>query len=164
MRLARNILLGLLLLLAVGSGAAQAQGRFGFGFILGEPTGLSWKYKMSRANALDGALGFSPGDRFRIHVDYLWFAYPFSDPNFSLHYGVGAAIGFGETWFVEHGHADGHWVGTTDLGVGVRVPFGINYAIPRSPVELFFELAPIVVLGPSAGVAIDVGLGVRFYP
>lgn len=164
MRLSRKILLGLLLLLAAGSGAAQAQGRFGFGFILGEPTGLSWKYKMSRANAVDGAIGFSPGDRFRIHVDYLWFAYPFRDANFSLHYGVGAVIGFGRTWWVDRGHGDGYWAGTRDLGFGVRVPVGVNYEIPRSPVELFFELAPIVILAPDAGVAIDAGLGVRFYP
>ena len=164
MRTARNILLGVLLLLGCGSALAQPPGRFGFGFILGEPTGLSWKYKMSRANALDGAIGFSPGNRFRIHVDYLWSAYPFRDPEFSLHYGVGAVIGFGETWFVQHGHNGGYWAGTTDLGFGVRVPFGIDYSIPRSPVEIFFELAPIVIFAPAAGVAIDVGLGVRFYP
>lgn len=164
MRSARTILLGVLLLLAAGSEVSQAQGNFGFGFILGEPTGLSWEYRMSRMNAIDGAIGFSPGDRFRIHVDYLWFAHPFHDPAFSLHYGVGAVIGFGRTWFVERGHGDGYWTGTTDLGFGVRVPLGINYFIPRSPVELFFEFAPIVIFAPSAGVAIDVGIGVRFYP
>ena len=61
---------------------------------------------------------------------------PFHDPNFSLHYGVGAVIGFGETWWVEHGRHDGYWASTKDLGVGLRVPVGIDYAIPRSPVEL----------------------------
>jgi hypothetical protein len=165
MRPAKTILL--VLLLVVGSSAGIAQNRggtFGFGFILGEPTGLAWKYKISHLNALDGVIGVSPGDRFRIHVDYLWNAYPFHDPNFSLHYGIGAVIGFGQTWFVEHGHGDGYWAGTTDLGFGVRVPFGIDYAIPRSPVELFFELAPIVIFTPGTGVAIDVGIGVRFYP
>ena len=60
--------------------AAQAQSRFGFGFILGEPTGLSFKYRMNRDNAVDGAIGFSPWDRARIHVDYLWHARPVRDP------------------------------------------------------------------------------------
>jgi hypothetical protein len=161
----RTIALFLLVVSATASGLAQNRGgNFGFGFILGEPTGLSWKYKISRANALDGAIGFSPGDRFRIHVDYLWFAYPFHDPAFSLHYGIGAAIGFGNTWWVDRGHGNGYWAGTRELGFGLRVPVGINYGIPRSPVELFFELAPIFIFSPDMGVGIDVGIGVRFYP
>jgi hypothetical protein len=165
MRAFKTLILCLLLLSAGSSGIAQDRGgTFGFGFILGEPTGLAWKYKMSRANALDGVVGFSPGNRFRLHVDYLWNAYPFHDPNFSLHYGIGAVVGFGETWFVEHGHSDGYWAGTSELGFGVRVPFGIDYAIPRSPVELFFELAPIIIFAPGVGAAIDVGIGMRFYP
>ena len=79
MRAFRTVILGLLLLSAGNPGFAQNRGgTFGFGFILGEPTGLAWKYKLSRANALDGVIGFSPGNRFRIHVDYLWKAYPVS--------------------------------------------------------------------------------------
>lgn len=147
----------------VASPPAHAQGRFGFGFILGEPTGLSWKYRMDRANALDGAIGFSPYDRFRVHVDYLWNARPFSDPNFSLHYGLGAAFGFGRTEYVARKGKD-YFIRSQDLGFGLRAPFGIDYLIPRSPVELFFELAPIFIFAPGTGVGIDFGLGVRFYP
>jgi len=165
MRPVRTILLSLLLFLAVGSSASYAQGNFGFGFILGEPTGLAWKYKMSRMNALDGAIGFSPGDRFRIHVDYLWNAYPFRDPAFTLHYGIGVVVGFGDTWYTWRGRGDDRYFARTrDLGLGLRVPVGIDYAIPRSPVELFFELAPLFILAPGVGVGIDVGIGVRFYP
>jgi hypothetical protein len=164
MPLARTVLPGLLLAFTVASGVAQTREGFGVGFILGEPTGLSWKYGISRTNALDGAIGFAPGDRFRIHVDYLWEAHPFTEPALSLHYGLGGAIGFGQTWFVEHGHHDGYWVTRQDLGLALRVPFGIDYAIPRAPVELFFELAPLLILAPDAGAGVDVGIGVRFYP
>ena len=97
-------------------------------------------------------------------MDYLWKATPFTDPAFSLHYGLGGAIGFGQTWFVEHGHHDGYWATSQDLGLGLRVPFGIDYEIPRSPVDLFFELAPLFIFAPDAGVGIDIGIGVRFYP
>ena len=145
--------------------AAQAQSRFGFGFILGEPTGLSFKYRMNRDNAVDGAIGFSPWDRARIHVDYLWHARPFRDPNFALHYGIGLAVGFGgEDRFFFSRKGDGYVVRSRSLGFGARVPFGIDFMIPRSPIELFFEIAPLVVLSPDAGVGIDFGLGVRFYP
>jgi len=165
MRSRKALVLALLLLSAASPGFAQHEGgSFGFGFILGEPTGLSWKYTLSRTNALDGVIGVSPGNRFRIHVDYLWNAFPFHDPGFSLHYGIGAVVGFGETWFVEHDRKKEYWASTKELGVGLRVPFGIDYAIPRSPVELFFELAPIFIFAPDIGAGIDIGLGVRFYP
>lgn len=153
------------LFLYLASSRAVAQERFGFGFILGEPTGLSWKYRIDHLHALDGAIGFSPFDRFRIHVDYLWLSRPFRDPNFALHYGIGAAVGFGNTTeavFTRHG--DGYVVQSTSLGFGVRVPFGVDYAIPRSPVELFLEIAPLVIVTPAGGIGIDFGLGVRFYP
>jgi hypothetical protein len=140
----------------------RAQGRFGFGLVIGEPTGLTWKYRMSHENAIDGVVGFSPADRFRIHADYLWSSHPFVDASFSLHYGAGAALGFASsTYFPSR---DGYFVRTVDLGFAARVPVGIDYAIPRSPVELYFELAPLVILSPSAGVGIDAGIGVRVYP
>jgi hypothetical protein len=159
----KGILLGVLLLLGGIVGEARAQGNFGFGFILGEPTGLSWKYRTDRMNALDGAIGFSPFDRFRLHVDYLWHARPFRDPAFALHYGAGVAVGFGQTLYASRGK-DGYFVRSRELGFALRVPFGIDYAIPRSPIEIFFEIAPLFILGPATGVGIDAGIGLRFYP
>lgn len=158
----RLLLVSLFALLVIPTGFLQAQGRFGFGLVLGEPTGLSWKYRLNRENAIDGVLGFSPSDRFRIHADYLWSSHPFVDPSFSLHYGVGAALGFASsTYFTSR---DGYFVRTVDLGFAARVPVGIDYSIPRSPVELYFELAPLVIVAPSAGIGIDAGIGVRVYP
>ncbi len=143
---------------------AQGQGQFGFGLILGEPTGISWKYRIDHLHAIDGAIGFAPFDRARIHIDYLWLFRPFRDPNFSLHFGIGGAIGFGssETVFTRHGNT--YFAQSGTLGFGLRVPFGINYAIPRAPLELFFEIAPLVIVTPSGGAGVDFGLGVRFYP
>ena len=140
----------------------HAQGRFGFGLVLGEPTGLTWKYRLTRENAIDGVIGFSPADRFRIHMDYLWSAHPVRDGSFSLHYGVGGALGFGNTRYYTTDR--GYFVRSVDLGFAARVPVGIDYDIPRSPVELFFELAPLVIVAPDAGLGIDAGIGVRVYP
>ncbi len=158
----RRYLFGSVLLLVLAVSSSLAQGRFGFGLVFGEPTGLSWKYKLDRSNAFDGVVGFSPEDRFRIHADYLWIGHPFNDGSFSLHYGLGAAIGFGRTSYLAT--RDGYFIRTQELGFAVRVPIGIDYAIPRSPLELYFELAPIIILTPDAGVGIDAGLGIRFYP
>lgn len=142
---------------------SRAQGMFGFGLIVGEPTGLAWKYKLNHQNAIDGAIGFSPYDRFRIHVDYLWHSYPFQEQHLAVHYGLGAAFGFGRTDYVfEHGNS--YVLHEGDLGFGARAVVGLTYSIPRSPVDTFFEIAPLIVAAPGPGFGIDLGLGVRVYP
>jgi len=141
----------------------HAQGNFGFGLILGEPTGLAWKYKINHRNAIDGAIGFSPYDRFRIHVDYLWHSYPFQEQRLAVHYGLGAAFGFGRTDYVVS-HGDSYVLREGDLGFGARAVVGLTYMIPRSPVDVFFEMAPIIVAAPGPGFGLDLGLGVRVYP
>ncbi len=141
----------------------HAQGKFGFGIVLGEPTGLAWKYKLNHLNAIDGAIGFSPYDRFRIHVDYLWHAYPFQDEHLAVHYGLGAAFGFGRTdYVVDHGSS--YVLREGDLGFGARAVVGLTYTIPRSPVDLFFEMAPLIVAAPGPGFGLDLGIGARVYP
>lgn len=143
---------------------ADAQGRVGIGFIIGDPTGFSLKYKISNMNSLDGALGFSPFDRFRIHADYLWISRPFSDQQFSFTYGAGVAIGFGSSDYIVSRGRHVYFSRDVPTGFGVRVPVGLSYMIPRSPVELTLELAPMVIFAPDGGVGIDGGLAVRFYP
>jgi hypothetical protein len=53
---------------------------------------------------------------------------------------------------------------TVSMGLGVRMVGAFNFAIPKSPVEIGLELAPILIVGPTAGVGIDGGIYVRFYP
>jgi hypothetical protein len=143
---------------------ADAQGRFGFGCIVGEPTGLSWNYRMANMSAVDGAIGFSPYDRFRMHADYLWHSYPFSEQNLALHYGVGAALGFGRSDYLVIDRRT-YILRREELGFGVRTVIGVTYLIPRSPVDLFLEVAPIFIMIPRPpGFGIDVGLGARVYP
>ena len=49
-------------------------------------------------------------------------------------------------------------------GAGIRGPVELNYMIPRSPVELTFELAPIFILSPDSAFGFGGQLAVRFYP
>ena len=146
------------------SSIIYAQEKFGVGFMLGEPTGLAWKYRISQANAVDGAIGFSPFDQYRIHVDYLWQSYPFHDLNASVYYGVGGAVGFGHTsYFVYTNNGGRYFLGESDMGFAARVPVGLAYNVPRSPVNLFAEVAPLLILGPSSGLGMDAGVGIRFF-
>ena len=164
MRFLRSVLTaGLVSLLFGGGGGLHAQDKFGFGIIIGEPTGLAWKYNINHINAIDGAIGFSPYDRFRIHADYLWHAHPFDEDHLALHYGLGAAFGFGRTdYFVAQ--RGSYVLHNGDLGFGARVVVGLTYMIPRSPVDLFFEVAPVIVAAPGPGFGFDLGLGARVYP
>jgi len=141
-----------------------AQERFGIGVMLGEPSGISWKYHLSSKNALSGLVGFSPFDRFRVHVDYLWISRPFDEPSLSFWYGLGGAVGFGRADYLVKQDKHSYVTRTASMGLGVRMVGALNFAIPRSPVEIGLEVAPIVILGPRAGVGIDGGIYVRFYP
>ena len=74
------------------SGITRVKGTFGIGVVLGEPTGVSGKYWLSEQTAIDGAFGYSFGDRFRVSMDYLVHTNAFEAPEFPLYYGVGGAI------------------------------------------------------------------------
>lgn len=151
--------------LALCTGLCNAQGtqqggRFGAGFVVGEPTGIAWKYRIDQVNAVDGAIGLSPYNAYRVHVDYLWQSHPFSEQNLGMHYGAGVAFGGGRTEYVNRG---GVLFREQEIGFGVRGVIGLNYLIRNSPVDLFFELAPIVVLTPNSASGIDLGFGARVY-
>lgn len=157
-------LITILALCSLVSSEVRAQGQLGFGLIFGEPTGIAWKYRMNQVNAVDGGIGFSPFDRFRIHLDYLWHSHPFDEQRLSLHYGVGPAIGFGRTDYFAIDRGGAYVLRSQELGFGARTVVGLTYMIPRSPIDLFLEMAPVFVVSPNAGLGFDVGLGMRAYP
>jgi len=47
--------------------------------------------------------------------------------------------------------------------VGVRIPIGVSYLLPRHRVEVFGEVAPIIDFTPSSKFSINASLGIRFY-
>ena len=140
---------------------AQPQGNFGLGAVIGEPTGIAWKYRINSVNALDGAIGFSPYNAYRVHVDYLWQSHPFDEYNLAMHYGAGVAFGSGRTTY--YSNNGGVLFRNQEVGFGLRGVIGLNYLIKRSPVDLFFELAPLIVLTPNSTSGIDLGFGARVY-
>ena len=128
------------------------QGKFGVGFVVGEPTGIAWKYRLDPAHAVDGAIGISPNNQFRMHVDYLWQSHPFNERNLALHYGAGVAFGSGRTY-----------LRTQEVGFGLRGVGGVDYMIRNTPLDLFFELGPMLLLTPNSGSGVDLGFGARVF-
>jgi hypothetical protein len=160
----RIYLIAACLCMIVATGSGQERGEVGIGFVVGDPTGFSWKVRLRGGNAIDGVVGFSPFDRFRLHADYLWDSRPFNEKNLSLYYGPGIAFGFGRTEYVVISNRNGLLLRNEELGFAIRGLFGISYLIRRSPVEVYFELAPLIIFTPGTGSGLDVGFGARLYP
>ena len=129
---------------------AQSSG-VGLGLIVGEPTGISFKYWTGSTTAFDAALAWSfiDGGAFHIHGDYLFHNMRLiSVPEGLLpfYYGIGARI---KT--------------ANDTKLGVRVPLGLAYLFQSAPVDIFLEIVPILDLTPKTDFAINAALGARYY-
>lgn len=160
-----NFLLGIVLsLITILATPIIAQDHgFGIGLILGEPTGLSAKLWTSNVNAFDFGLGVSVGgdrisysgnynndSRIHFHMDYLWHSFNAisSSERFPLYYGIGGRYNSG---------------GGYDGSLGVRGVFGIAWFPHSTPIDVFFELVPVLQLTSSFGFGIDAGLGIRYF-
>ena len=130
--------------------ASQDKG-FGLGIILGEPTGLSLKSWIGSKTALDFAVAwsFANNDSLHLHADYLIH-------NFNL-----LKVKKGELLFY---YGIGGRIKTEKKSrVGIRVPIGISYIFEKIPLDIFFELAPLLDLVPDTNFEITGGIGIRYY-
>ena len=143
----------LLCLLMFSSAMLKAQGKgYGIGIIIGEPTGISGKMWLSKTNAIDAGLAWSfvkPGS-IHLHGDYLWHTSAVVDSSHKipLYFGIGGRLKFGDK---ETGR------------VGVRITGGVDFMLESAPIDIFIELAPIMDLVPATELAINGGIGARFF-
>ena len=123
---------------------------FGFGVILGEPTGLSAKLWTSQKTAVDAGAAWAlvNGGFIRFHADALVHSYALDvdKGKLPLYLGVGGKI-----------------VLSDNLGIGVRIPFGIAYLFESAPLDIFLELVPTLELLPATGFGFEGGIGVRYF-
>jgi hypothetical protein len=132
---------------------ASGPGRFGAGFLVGEPTGFSAKYWLTDIMAIDGAFGLSLRDTDNVYVnaDVLWHNYdliPVSRGRAAAYLGVGPSIEFRDD---------------EDNRFGVRVPVGVSYQFADKPLDVFFEVAPILDLSPDVEGDFNIGIGLRYW-
>jgi hypothetical protein len=130
--------------------SAQSKG-IGLGLIVGEPTGISFKYWTGSTTAFDAALAWSFIDEgaFHIHGDYIFHNMRLiSVPEGTLpfYYGIGVRI---KT--------------SNDTRLGVRVPLGLAYLFNNAPIDIFLEVVPILDLTPKTDFSINAALGARYY-
>jgi len=139
---------------ATGEAAAQSRD-FGLGFVVGEPTGISAKAWQTRTTAFDFALAwsFSNDDALHFHADYLRHRFrviEVSRGQLPIYYGIGGRLRF-------------HDRGTEDVEFGIRFPVGLDYLFARDPIDIFFELVPILDLVEETDFELNASLGARYW-
>jgi len=131
--------------------AQSHKGDFGVGIQLGEPSVITGKIWMDNDNAVDMGLGWSIGHESRLimqgdYVHHLYNIVKVNKGTLPLYYGVGGRL----------------ILGNSD-NLGVRVPLGADYLVQDQPIEIFFEIAPVLDLAPKTEPDINAGIGVRYY-
>lgn len=134
------------------SASDSLNNRFGAGLMVGEPTGLSLKYWLNEEFAIDGGIGaaFHRESGLQLHSDALWHAFGSYD---CPHGRVSPYLGVG----VRGKFQDG------DDAFGFRVPIGISYMLDRRPIDVFFEVAPILDVTSTVRGSFNVTAGARFW-
>jgi hypothetical protein len=149
------VLFAVSFVLSPASGVFGQAGATGAGFIVGEPTGISVKHFLTHETAVDigAAWSFTKDSHFHLHADYLFHNYRVLKDEFEvtsgelpLYYGIGGRIRFDK-----------------DTRVGIRLVGGVSYHFAESPVDVFFEIAPIMDLAPKTELNGNVDFGVRFW-
>jgi hypothetical protein len=129
---------------------AQDSG-IGLGIILGEPTGISIKSWFGNREAFDVAVAWSfEGEgAIHIHADYLMHNFRLfrvEKGDLVFCYGIGVRVKTEQK-----------------TQIGVRFPFGLSYLFEKAPVEIFFELGPIMNLSPKTRFRMTTCVGIRYY-
>jgi hypothetical protein len=125
--------------------------KIGAGIIVGEPTGLSFKYWLTEKTALDAGLAWSFVDEnaFQIQADYLIHNFSLitiSNGKLPFYFGIGGRLKF-----------------SNDIILGVRVPVGLAYIFSDEPIDIFLEIVPILDLLPKTDFTISAAIGGRYF-
>ena len=124
---------------------------FGLGVLFGEPTGIGLKYWMGSRTAIDGGIAwsFSGDDSLHIHLDYLLH-------NFSL-------IKVKKGKLALYDGIGGRFKDEEESRIGIRIPVGIDYISEDVPMDVFFELAPVLDFVPGTEISLMGCLGIRYF-
>ncbi len=125
----------------------------GLGVMIGEPSGLNLKSWTGRTSAFDIGLAwsFAGNSSLQLHADLLFHEFGQFRPRrgrLGLYYGLGGRVKTKE---------DDKTV------LSVRIPLGLTYIFERTPLDLFFELVPLLDLTPETRGDVQGALGVRYY-
>ncbi|MCX8058481.1 MAG: hypothetical protein N3A58_03600 [Spirochaetes bacterium] len=127
---------------------------FGLGIFLGQPSGITAKYWLSSkgGNALEFNLAYSimKNNYFYFSASYLIHFFdiiPTSEGQAPLILGIGISFQFNPNIFY----------------TGIKIPLGISYIFSNAPIDIFFEVAPVLLIFPETTFSPEIFLGIRYY-
>ncbi|MFC1476834.1 hypothetical protein ACFL6L_00030 [candidate division KSB1 bacterium] len=102
-------------------------------------------------SAFAGAIAWSFSDEgaFQVHLDYLrhrFDLFTVKEGELLLYYGLGGRIKTEKN----------------DTRAGIRFPVGLDYLIPETEIDLFFEIVPIMNLVPKTEFNMNAAIGLRY--
>lgn len=149
--------------------SSQTSRTLGLGVVLGEPTAFSGKVWMNNDRAIDFGLGYSYGNYVIVFADYL-FQWPGafrlkSGEKFFEELVPYVGVGLVMALATSNPAAGRAYFGsrTETIGLGVRIPLGIEWLPSSAPLGVFLELAPGLGFVPLTYVFFQGGIGVRYY-
>lgn len=131
------------------SGASNNAGAAGVGVAFFGVTGLSVYADVSQRNFLQAAIGFSRGGSYAVTADY---AFPHHNalsslPSMTPYWGFGAVVLHDQS---DYWSAYARKKNRYSEYFGARVPLGLNWVIPGTPIQLAAEIAPSLLFSPSS--------------
>ena len=140
----------------LGSSSAWA-GNFGLGIVLGDPTGISGKYMLSKGRAIDGAVAWDLAGESDFHLQstYLFHhfgAFHIDNVPIDVYYGPGLRFINRDRRFEDD-----------ESSLAIRAPVGLRYFFQEPSIEVFAEVALALSVVPATEVDLDLGVGARYY-
>lgn len=133
----------------VTAAALDDRNEFGMGLLLGEPSGINAQFFWTSKSALDFTGAWSWRDWFFVSADYQIYDYILDSPReWKWYYGLGAYLTIPEN---------------EDGTIGARIPLGVKYHFPHSPIDFWAEVAPALQIAPDTEPELQGGLGVTFW-
>lgn len=150
MRQIKSVFIFLLVLLTFCT-AVEANNGWGIGFMVGNPTGLSFKGWIGKTKAIDAGAAWAFGDenKLQLHADYLFHNFRIikvESGQLPFYIGIGGRVKF-----------------EAEMRVGVRVPVGLCYLFKNHPIDIFFEVVPVIDLAPETELNLNAALGIRYF-
>lgn len=145
------------------------RGPLGLGVVLGDPTGFTGKYWTGPRTALDFGLAFAFGDYFLVYADYLYHfpgAFGASSEfarDLTPYVGIGGLVAFSTDDRHHHDRRAVFRDSDSSVGLGLRIPLGLEWKTPDVPLGVFVELVPGMSVAPNTDAFLEGGIGARYY-
>jgi hypothetical protein len=151
MRRTKSVFIFLLAFLTICTAAVEAGNGWGIGFMVGNPTGLSFKAWSGKTKAFDIGAAWSFGDenKLQLHADFLlhhFRIFNVESGQLPFYIGIGGRIKF-----------------EAETRLGIRVPVGLCYLFKNHPIDIFFEVVPVIDLAPETELNLNASLGIRYF-